>query len=43
LIFNRDEDERRLHGLATKTKNILTELNDEITARKNQLSRVNFH
>lgn len=38
----RDDDERRLHDLATKTKNVLKELADEVTKRKKELSRVKF-
>ncbi|CAF3365208.1 unnamed protein product [Rotaria sp. Silwood1] len=34
-----DEDERRLHNLATKTKTVLKELADEMTKRKKELSR----
>ncbi|CAF2963152.1 unnamed protein product [Rotaria sp. Silwood2] len=34
-----DEDERRLHNLATKTKAVLKELADEITTRRKELSR----
>ena len=38
----RDEDEQRLHALATKTKSILKELADEMTKRRKDLSRVRF-
>lgn len=34
-----DDDERRLHNLATKTKTILKELADEMMKRKKELSR----
>ncbi|CAF0809471.1 unnamed protein product [Rotaria sordida] len=34
-----DEDERRLHNLATKTKTVLKELTDEMIKRKKELSR----
>ncbi|CAF1320512.1 unnamed protein product [Adineta ricciae] len=34
-----DEDEQRLHALATKTKSILKELADEMTKRKKDLQR----
>ncbi|CAF5143461.1 unnamed protein product, partial [Rotaria sp. Silwood1] len=34
-----DEDERRLHNLAAKTKTVLKELADEMTKRKKELSR----
>jgi hypothetical protein len=42
LDFIRDDDEARLHNLATKTKTILKQLADEMTKRKNELSRVIF-
>jgi hypothetical protein len=40
LFFLRDEDERRLHDLASKTKTILKDLADEMSKRKKDLSRV---
>ncbi len=40
LFFIRDEDERRLHDLASKTKTIMKELAGEINTRKNNLSKV---
>jgi hypothetical protein len=40
LLFLRDEDERRLHDLASKTKTILKDLADEMSKRKKDLSRV---
>ena len=36
----RDEDEQRLHALATKTKFNLKELANEMTKRKKDLQRV---
>lgn len=39
LIFSRDEDERRLHSIASKTKDILKELAEEMNRRK-KLSKV---
>jgi hypothetical protein len=40
LFSRRDDDERRLHDLASKTKAILKDLADEMTRRKKELSRV---
>ena len=38
-ISSRDEDERRLHSIASKTKDILKELAEEMNRRK-KLSKV---